>query len=170
MNVGPGPDNKKRLCTLIDQYERELLRLCCVYLRDISMAEDAVQETFIKAYQHMDSFRGESSEKTWLYKIAINTCRDMRRSKWLRIFDRNVEFDALQIPVQGASDVSIALMQEILSLPARYREVVFLFYYEDMKLAEIAQLLKISASTVSDRLRKARAMLRKALEGGMADE
>ena len=86
MNVGPGPDNKKRLCTLIDQYERELRRLCCVYLRDLSMAEDAVQETFIKAYQHMDAFRGESSEKTWLYRIAINVCRDMRRSKWLLTF------------------------------------------------------------------------------------
>jgi len=166
MNVGPGPDNKKRLCTLIDQYERELLRLCCVYLRDISMAEDAVQETFIKAYQHMDSFRGESSEKTWLYKIAINTCRDMRRSKWLRIFDRNVEFDALQIPVQGASDVSIALMQEIMRLPVKQREVIFLFYYQDMTLAEIGKLLGAPVSTVGDRLHRARTMLRKAMKGG----
>jgi len=166
MNVGPGPDNKKRLCTLIDQYERELLRLCCVYLRDISMAEDAVQETFIKAYQHMDSFRGESSEKTWLYKIAINTCRDMRRSKWLRTFDRNVEFDALQIPVQGASDVSIALMQEIMRLPVKQREVIFLFYYQDMTLAEIGKLLGAPVSTVGDRLHRARTMLRKAMKGG----
>jgi len=166
MNVGPGPDNKKRLTALIDQYERDLLHLCCVYLRDISMAEDAVQETFIKAYQHMDAFRGESSEKTWLYKIAINTCRDMRRSRWLRIFDRSVDVDSLQIPVEGASVVSIALMQEIMRLPDKQREVIYLFYYKDMTLAEIGRLLGAPVSTVSDRLNRARNMLRKALKGG----
>ena len=166
MSVGPGPDNKKKLCTLIDQYERELLRLCCVYLRDISMAEDAVQETFIKAYQHMDAFRGESSEKTWLYKIAINVCRDMRRSRWMRLFDRSVSVDAMQIPVGGAPDVSIALMQEIMRLPVRQREAVFLFYYQDMTLSEIGKLLGVPVSTVGDRLNRARKQLRKALQGG----
>ena len=166
MSVGPGPDNKKKLCTLIDQYERELLRLCCVYLRDISMAEDAVQETFIKAYQHMDAFRGESSEKTWLYKIAINVCRDMRRSRWMRLFDRSVDIDSLQIPVEGAPEVSIALMEEIMRLPVRLREVIFLFYYQDMTLAESGALLGAPVSTIGDRLHRARTMLRKALKGG----
>lgn len=166
MNVGPGPDNKKRLAALIDRYERDLLHLCCVYLRDISMAEDAVQETFIKAYQHMDAFRGESSEKTWLYRIAINTCHDMRRSRWLRIFDRSVDVDSLQIPVEGASVVSIALMQEIMRLPDKQREVIYLFYYKDMTLAEIGGLLGVPVSTIGDRLNRARNMLRKALKGG----
>ena len=170
MSISPGPESRKRLHDLVETYERDVLHLCCVYLRDVTMAEDAVQETFLKAYRALHTFKGESSEKTWLYRIAINVCIDMRRSRWYRFIDQRVDMDKLRIPVNGISEVSIALMQEILSLPARYREVVFLFYYEDMKLAEIAQLLKISASTVSDRLRKARAMLRKALEGGMADE
>lgn len=169
MRVGPGPDNEKRLCALIDQYERDLLHLCCVVLRDISMAEDAVQETFIKAYQHLDDFRGESSEKTWLYSIALNVCRDMRRSRWFRMLDRRVDIEQLSIPVEGVSDVSIALMEEILHLPHKYREVIFLFYYKDMKIAEIAHLLGAPASTIGDRLRKARLMLRKALKGGTAD-
>ena len=170
MSISPGPESRKRLHDLVETSERDVLHLCCVYLRDVTMAEDAVQETFLKAYRALHTFKGESSEKTWLYRIAINVCIDMRRSRWYRFIDQRVDMDQLRIPVNGISEVSIALMQEILSLPARYREVVFLFYYEDMKLAEIAQLLKISASTVSDRLRKARAMLRKALEGGMADE
>lgn len=169
MKVGPGPDNEKRLCDLIDQYERDLLHLCCVVLRDISMAEDAVQETFLKAYQHLDAFRGESSEKTWLYSIALNVCRDMRRSRWFRMLDRRVDIEKLSIPVEGVSDVSIALMEEILRLPHKYREVIFLFYYKDMKIAEIAQLLDAPASTIGDRLSKARQMLRKALKGGTAD-
>ena len=166
MNVGPGPDNKERLSNLIDRYEREILHLCCVYLRDLSMAEDAVQDTFIKAYQHIDDFRGESGEKTWLYKIAINTCRDVLRSRWLRMFDRSVSIDSLQIPVEGASVVSIALMEEIMRLPVRLREVIFLFYYQDMSLAEIGALLGAPVSTVGSRLTRARAILRKALKGG----
>ena len=68
MNVVPGPGNKEKLSELIDKHERELLHLCCVVLRDLSMAEDAVQETFLKAFRHMDTFRGECSERTWLYR------------------------------------------------------------------------------------------------------
>lgn len=166
MSVVPGPGNKKRLSEWIDKYERSLLHLCCMYLKDISLAEDAVQETFLKAYQYMDSFRGESSEKSWLYRIAINACNDIRRSRWMRMFDRRVDIETLTIPVEGASDVSIALMEEIMRLPQKHREVIFLFYYEDMKLAEIAKLLGVPVSTVSDRLNRARALLRKALKGG----
>ena len=166
MSVVPGPGNKKRLSEWIDKYERSLLHLCCMYLKDISLAEDAVQETFLKAYQHMDSFRGESSEKSWLYRIAINACNDIRRSRWMRMFDRRVDIETLTIPVEGASDVSIALMEEIMRLPQKHREVIFLFYYEDMKLTEIAKLLGVPVSTVSDRLNRARALLRKALKGG----
>lgn len=169
MSIAPGPESRKQFGNLIEKYERGVLHLCCIYLRDMHMAEDAVQETFLKAYKSLSAFRGESSEKTWLYRIAINVCIDMRRSRWYRFIDQRVDMDKLSIPTNGVSVVSIALMQEILRLPARYREVVFLFYYEDMKLAEIAQLLRISVSTVNDRLRKARELLRKALEGGMAD-
>ena len=169
MSIAPGPESRKQFGDLIDKYERGILHLCCIYLRDMHMAEDAVQETFLKAYKSLNAFRGESSEKTWLYRIAINVCIDMRRSRWYRFIDQRVDMDKLSIPTNGVSVVSIALMQEVLRLPARYREVVFLFYYEDMKLSEIAQLLRVSVSTVSDRLRKARELLRKALEGGMAD-
>lgn len=169
MSIAPGPESRKKLNDLIEKYERDVLHLCCVYLRDMNMAEDAVQETFLKAYKSIHSFRGESSEKTWLYRIAINVCIDMRRSRWYRFIDQRVDVDKLTIATDGISEVSIALMEEILRLPARYREAVFLFYYEDMKLTEIAQLLRVSVSTVNSRLCKARELLRKALEGGMAD-
>ena len=84
----------------------------------------------------------------------------------MRLFDRRVDVDAMQIPVEGASDVSIALMQEIMRLPVRQREAVFLFYYQDMTLAEIGKLIGAPVSTVGDRLNKARKQLRRALKGG----
>lgn len=75
MEVVKGPDNNVDLISQwIRTYEKDLLRLCCVYLKDVSLAEDAVQETFLKAYSHLPSFRGNSSPKTWLVRIAINVC------------------------------------------------------------------------------------------------
>ena len=62
------------------RWEKSLLRMCYAYLGDMALSEDAVQETFLKAYRALDSFRGEAAEKTWLMRIAINTCKDMRRS------------------------------------------------------------------------------------------
>lgn len=75
--------------------------MCCMYLRDMNMAEDAVQETFLKAYNALSSFRGDSSEKTWLYRIAVNVCNDMRRNAWYRFIDKRIDLDRLQIPVEA---------------------------------------------------------------------
>lgn len=166
MNVVKDPDNDQILCRLIGEHEKDLLRLCCVCLRDASLAQDAVQETFLRAYRALDGFRGESSERTWLVQIAVNVCRDMRRSAWFRYVDRRVAIEKLPLTTEGASDVSIALMTEIMRLPRREMEAVWLYYYEDMKLREIAQALGVTTSAVGIRLSRARERLRKALEGG----
>lgn len=172
MNAITGPDSvrSQRLGQMIRHYEKDLLRICCMYLRDVSLAEDAVQETFIKAYKHMESFRGESSERTWLVSIAVNVCRDMRRSAWFRFIDRSVDVDALQIPAGVVSVTNLALMQEIARLPRGEMEAILLYYYADLSLAEIADMLRISQPAVSKRLKKARHMLKDVLEGGSADE
>ena len=70
---GPDSSNDKLLTRLIDQYQAILLQICFMYLHDRTMAEDAVQETFLKAYRSLPSFRRECSEKNWLIRIAINT-------------------------------------------------------------------------------------------------
>ena len=67
------PDREERLNHMVLAYEKDLLRLCAVYLRDIDLAQDAVQETFLKAHRRMNRFEGRASEKTWLMRIAINT-------------------------------------------------------------------------------------------------
>lgn len=171
MSVVTGPDNREeKISSLIRLYEKELLRTCCVYLRDWDMAQDAVQETFINAYRALDSFRGESREKTWLYSIALNVCRDMRRSAWFRFVDRRVTLDRLPDPVEPASETGIALMQEIMRLPRKQMEVVWLYYYEDMNMKDIGDMLGVAATTVGYRLEKARALLRRRLEGGNPDE
>ena len=65
---------------MIDAYGDELLRLCTLYLGDRQLAEDAFQTAVIKAWRHLNTFRGESSLKTWLFRIGVNVCRDTLRS------------------------------------------------------------------------------------------
>ena len=68
------------LKVMAEKYQLSLLRLCFAYLHDRTLAEDAVQETFLKAYRSISGFRNKSSEKTWLSHIAINCCRDMNKT------------------------------------------------------------------------------------------
>lgn len=172
MEFVKGPDNSRqeKLTRLIMQHEKELLRMCCVYLGDVVLAEDAVQETFLKAYKKMDGFRGECSEKTWLIRIALNVCKDMRGTSWFRFVNRNVDFERLEMPVQFVPEDQLALTEAIMKLPHKYREVVYLYYDEGLKLREIADILHLSASSVSRRLEKAKDRLKEILEGGMDDE
>lgn len=156
---------EERLCSLMEQYEKSLLRMCCVYLRDASAAEDAVQESFLRAYRSMDDFRGESSEKTWLYSIAMNVCRDMRRAAWYRYVDKRIDFDRLPQAVAPVSEVSIALMTEVMRLPRKNMEAVWLYYYENLNLREVGALLGVTPAAVGYRLDKAKKLLRRALKG-----
>ncbi len=156
---------EERLCSLMERYEKSLLRMCCVYLRDTSAAEDAVQESFLRAYRSMDDFRGESSEKTWLYSIAMNVCRDMRRAAWYRYVDKRIDFDRLPQAVAPVSEVSIALMTEVMRLPRKNMEAVWLYYYENLNLREVGALLGVTPASVGYRLDKAKKLLRRALKG-----
>lgn len=166
----PGNRPEERISRMVKTYEKDLLRLCCLYLKDAVLAEDAVQETFIKAYKNLSAFRGESSEKTWLIRIAINVCKDMQRTAWFRNLGKTMSIEKLQIPVHQEISVSSALVGEIMRLPHKYKEVVLLYYYEDMNQSEIAKILNVSVPTVHRRLEKAREILKKWLEGGNALE
>ena len=85
METVKGPDSPERMLEhMVDLYQLPLLRLCYAYLHDEELAKDAVQETFIKAYRNLNRFDRRSSEKTWLNRIAINTCKDMCKSGFLQ--------------------------------------------------------------------------------------
>ena len=84
MDQGFRGSGRSELERLMEQYGSSLLRMCALYLKDADLAQDAVQETFIRAYRHIEDYRGESSERTWLTAIAINVSRDMLRTAWFR--------------------------------------------------------------------------------------
>ena len=153
---------------LMDEYELSIRRMCCVYLRDEHLAADAVQETFLKAYLGLDSFRGDSSEKTWLMRIAINTCHSMRRSSWMRYVDRRITLDKLPEPAASADYGLTELTLDVMRLPQKLIDVVLLHDYQGFTVREMAQLLDIPYQTANSRLQKAHRILRIVLsdEGG----
>lgn len=148
----------------MEQYEESLLRMCFVYLGDAQLAEDAVQETFLKAYRSLSGFRGEASEKTWLLRIAINTCKDVRRGAWFRHVDRNVALDQLREPSAPDAAFGDSLTRAVMALKPRYRAAVLLCYYKGLTGQEAAQALGVSRATAMNRLRKAKEQIKKALE------
>ncbi len=161
---GPGVSREERLNHMVLTYEKELLRLCCLYLRDLSLAQDAVQETFLKAYRHLSAFRGQASERTWLTRIAVNTCKDMLKEAWTRHIDRHADLDTLPVPVAPPSVEHLALTQAILDLPPKMREVVLLHCDQGLSVKETARVLGITSPAVCNRLSKAREQLRISLK------
>lgn len=154
------------LTRLMKNYETDVVRLCFLYLRDLSLAEDAAQETFLKVYRSIGMFRRESSEKTWLMRIAINTCKDIRRGAWFRHVDRSVSLDHLPSPSVPAKTESILLTLDVMQLPLREREAVLLRYWQNMTVEDVAEVLGISGAAVSKRLKRAHQKLHMAWEGG----
>lgn len=164
------PDRDAALERLMSQYGTQLLRMCTLHLRDAALAEDAVQDTFIKAYQRLDDLRDGSRERAWLMSIALNTCRDYLRTAWLRHIDRRVSLELLPDPTCEGIWPDSTVINEVMRLPIRQREAVLLRYYQGMKLREVADALHISPSTVKQRLDKANSLLRGRLERWYFDE
>lgn len=151
---------------LVEQYQTALLRLCYVALRDYALAEDAVQETFLKAYQSSNKFCQQCSEKTWLMKIAMNTCRDFKRLAWFRRVDRRITPEQLPEKFVAFEQKQDDTLQSIMRLPFKDKEVLLLYYYQDMTLVEIGQAIDLSTSAVHARLMRAKKKLRGVLKGG----
>lgn len=157
------------LQALMTAYGTPVLRVCYAYMKDAQLAEDAAQDTFIKAFRHYETFqpRGEGSEKAWLMRIAVNVCKDTLRGAWFRHVDCRVELDMALLQAQeDMSHDQRHLLEAVLDLPPRHRMVIVLHYYQNFSVEEVAQALGISPSTVYYRLDRARAKLRGLLEGG----
>ena len=153
-------------------YGTAILRTCFVILSDAREAEDAMQDTFLRAWRAMDTFehRTGASVKTWLMRIAVNTCKDYRRTQWLRHRNQTSPIDELPEAVLPTTSVSRELFLTVMSLPDKYKQVVLLYHYQSMTMEEVADALRVSRPAVSRRLKKAYELLRAELEGGAEHE
>lgn len=164
----PKKDAEENMQRLISQYGDSLLRFCFLYLHDIQLAEDAVQETYIKVYKNYDSFRGSCNEKTWVTSIAANVCKSQLRSSW---YSKVLPgYDFVNEPAAEEPYFDDTLIKAIAELKPKYREAVLLYYYQELTVKEIAHALNLTESAVFVRLNRARKQLKNSLEGWYFNE
>jgi len=149
-----------------------LIRLAFSYVKNWSTAEDIVQEVFVTYYQKSDQFEKRSSIRTYLAKITVNKCHDHLRS-----WKNKIPFYTNLLMGQSLSnqdspeklvinkDKNDRLIQEILDMSIKYREVILLFYYQEFTILEISNILNISENTIKTRLSRAKAILKSKLDG-----
>lgn len=170
-----GQIDEQRLQEKIDEYGDMLFRLSYMRLQNTQDAEDVVQEVFYQYLIYDGKFESREHEKAWLLKVALNACRKLWRSAWRRY---RSESDLTEECGETAVDESVPepetaafcqeerrrLLEAVMALPAKYREVIHLFYYEDFSVKEIAKVTGRGESTVTSQLTRGRELLKKSLK------
>lgn len=163
-------DDPVYFARLYDQYATDVLRVCYFYLSDREKAEDVCQDVFVRLMTTHPLLQ-PGREKSWLLKVALNRCRDLWRGAWLkRVILGGPTFELIPAPDEfSRRDDQQAMMAAINQLPATFKEVILLHYYQGMNIAEIAQMLELPEGTISSRLSRGRKKLESILlKGGDA--
>lgn len=166
-------NNKELLENLIELYGNDVLRIATLYTQNPNIAEDIFQDVFFKVNKSLCSFNGKSSEKTWIIRITINTCKDYLKSAWkkkiisIESLPETYSEDILDNNI--SSENSNLIIKEITSLPLKYKEVIILYYYKDFSTLEIAKILNIPEATVRTRMKRARELLKEKLKTILED-
>lgn len=154
---------------LVSRYQAKLLRYGHKFLSDQDPIEDVVQDVFVKVYQNINSFDASRRFSPWIYRIAhnafVNVLRKRSREPMLVLdFDLLVSHYSSEEDTAGdreRSDVKVAIEKGIQELSPAYREIIALYYVEELSYAEISEILHVPIGTVGIRLRRARAALQK---------
>ncbi|MFT8322848.1 MAG: sigma-70 family RNA polymerase sigma factor [Bacillus sp. (in: firmicutes)] len=152
---------------LMREYSDDILHLVYTYVKNRTIAEDLAQEIFIKCYEKLNQFNQQSTIRTWLYRIASNHCKDYLRSwHYRKITLSNKVFDHIPSKSKQVEEEVIkhseenSLTNAVMNLPLKYREVVFLHYYEELSLKEISKITSVNINTLKTRLKRAKELLK----------
>lgn len=153
---------------LYDEYFNKIYKLCFYKTGDKDEAEDLTQEIFIKVYKGLKKFKSESSPYTWIYTIAVRTCIDYKVKKSKNKIDLGIELNIKDNCIiedeHVKKDRNFLIKYKINKLDEKYRMVLYLYYYEDTKIKDIAIILKESENTIKTWLRRGKEKLKKDLD------
>lgn len=155
---------------IVSRYQLRLFRFAFRLLRDHAEAEDAVQETFVRAYRALPGYRPDGFFSSWIYRITLNECRRRLRGRRPTCnLEDTVAASNLPDPQRTvlALERNRQLREAVDTLPEHYRLVMLCFYFEEMSVEEIGRTLSLSTSAVKVRLHRARERLAKQLENVM---
>lgn len=154
--------SEREVNTAIERYGDTVQRLCLIRLKNHADTEDIFQTVFLKYALWDAPFESEAHEKAWFIRVTLNACKDLLKSFFR---SRTVSLEGLpDLAAQAAPEYS-PVLEAVLALPQKYRDVVYLHYYEGYTAAEIGALLKKNTNTVYTLLSRAREQLRETLGG-----
>ena len=156
----PASAQEATLSAWYDEYGTDILRYCFMFLGNRADAEDATQETFLKVWRNIGRFKARNgcSPKTWIIRIAGNTCRDYLRKSWHKHESCLITPEEL-MKLGSAPAEDRELIMDVMKLPEKYREVILLVYWHGMTLRETAECMQTSQTTVFRTLEKAKKMI-----------
>jgi len=146
--------DERQITELVDQYSNTVFHTCYQYIRNYHDAEDITQDVFVSIMKKDFSSFDEKAIRAYLIRSAINKCRTFHK---IRQRLTVIPLDEAQPPL---TQEEVSILDEVMSLKAKYRDVLYLFYYEGMSIAEIADILQRSTGTVSSQLKRAREKLK----------
>lgn len=146
---------------LVERYADLLLRIGYTWFSNLYDAQDVCQSVLLKCLECGRVFPDSSQERAWIIRVAVNVCKNMKRSAWRR---RTVPLEETSLLVEGPSGTIDGVLPLVQRLPLKYRQVIYMRYYEDYPVKEIAEVLSIKPALVSTRLARARAKLKTMLE------
>ena len=158
--------NENDIRKLINAYGDTVYKIAFSYCKNRADAEDVYQEVFIKYFQHTELFESNTHEKAWLIRVTINCSKSFLRSSW---YKRIIPFEDNQegfVYIEENND----LLNAVLELPVKYREVIHLYYYEGYSTKEIASALTRRETTIRTQLQRGRDILRLKLKEELSYE
>lgn len=144
----------------LDYYGDMILRLAYSYMKNLHDAEDILQDVFLQLMKNINIFQSEEHKKSWLITVTRNMCKNKLKSSWFKSREALIELPYYD--EYKNNDVIDAVM----NLPLKYREVIHLFYYEDYSTAQIAEIVDKKETTVRSLLHRGRNILKKMLKEG----
>ncbi|GKU82199.1 sigma-70 family RNA polymerase sigma factor [Niallia sp. NCCP-28] len=152
---------------IVEKYGQDMLQLTFSYVNNKALAEDLTQDIFVKCYKSLHTYKRNSSLKTWLWRIAINHCKDYLKSWYNKNVVEMQNEGSLTSNGEMVEDVIIQREEEerlvsfVMKLPVKYREVIYLYYFEELTIKEISLIIHVNENTIKTRMKKAKALLKK---------
>lgn len=151
----------------VNKYADMVFRIALNECKNREDAEDVVQNTFLKLLQNKKAFASEKHQKHWLIRVTVNECHSFFTSPWRQ---KTQSLDAVEYQLAEETPEHSDLFYAVMELPAKYRNIVYLYYYEEYSIREISEILKMKESTLQTRLMRARKMLKDKMKGVWQDE
>ncbi len=149
--------------SIVNRYLPMIYRIALSNLKNKSDAEDITHDVILKYIKFKPDLSSEEHIKNWFIRVTVNMCKDFYKSSWIKRTIGFTDEDTISVDVRENADLKIDIHTALMKLPFKYRSIIHLFYYEDMTVEQISNVLGINLSTAKMRLQRGREKLKKIL-------